>query len=324
MMETKTLSKIFYFLSITSIIISAELQSSNSSIHTGSFSHLGKGSLTAPLPFKAQQLDERASKHPFFIWSSADRSDFKDNFFISQQKGHSYTETLGVDYRCTSRLKLGAFIAHSDTYSTTPINSGKYHSFTNGIRPYVIYYFMPWLSLNILGGYSGGSIKTREISRVDSSLISSKNKVKLWVASSSLNAILSKNDITGALRIGYVYNQLKENQYVVSNGNRVGANSTQRNNINSLAQFSYNWHLGHSVIKTFTPYIQAGVDYDIHTSALRSRFGNLKRSKTGSTLGAGLRFEVNDQVILGAGYQRAAGHSGLKINTYNLNLRIPL
>ncbi|MBL0942272.1 MAG: autotransporter domain-containing protein, partial [Alphaproteobacteria bacterium] len=264
MIKTNPLLKIFYFLGITSVIVNPELQASNSSIHTGSFSHLGKGSLTAPLPFKAQQLDERASKYPFFVWSSVDRADFKDKFFISQQKGHSYTETLGVDYRYTSRLKLGAFIAHSDTYSTTPINSGKYHSFTNGVRPYVIYYFMPWLSLNILGGYSGGSIKTREISRVDSSLISSKNRVKLWVASSSLNAILSKNDITSALRIGYVYNQLKENQYVVSNGNRVDPNSTQRNNINSLAQFSYNWHLGHSMIKTFTPYIHSGVVYYIH------------------------------------------------------------
>jgi len=325
MLKNIEYSKALVLLGISGVLMSAELQASPTSIHTEPLSRFGKGALEPQLPFKMQQPTEETAQHPFSVWGLANRSDFRDSFIISQQKGHSYTEVVGMDYKCTSKLKLGAFLIHNNISSTTPINTTKYHTYTNGIRPYATYYFMPWLSLNVVGGYSAGSIRTRKINSRNSTLILSKNKVNLWTVGSALTAVMSKNNFTGALRLGYTYNQIKENQYVESNGNRIDTNTTQRNNINSLAQLSYDWNTNHSFIKTFIPYLQAGIDYDVQASAIRSRVhGNLKRSKTGYTQGIGFKVALDKNLLMGAGYQRASGHSGLKINAYNINLRIPL
>jgi hypothetical protein len=92
-------SKNLVLLGISGVLMSAELQASLTSIHTEPLSRFGKGALEPQLPFKMQQPTEETATHPFSIWGFANRSDFRDSFIISQQKGHSYTEVVGMDYK---------------------------------------------------------------------------------------------------------------------------------------------------------------------------------------------------------------------------------
>ena len=275
---------------------------------------------------KKQVKTEDQHLEGFSVWELSKTSDFKDNFFPIKEKGHIYSQALGMEYKVNEGFNVGAFYLFDRLNARTPINTSKLHENINSFYPYFYYYFMPGFFLNVVAGYGHTATKIKQIDDSTGMAILGKSKGNIQAFIPSLVGQMEQDNFLADVYLNYLYYSYKEKSYVESNSNVVPSSRTTRNNLELLANIGYRFKDIGSGVKSISPYVILGIDHDVKPTKIRSPFlasvgQKFNRGRSGYTGGALINVLFANDAMLELKYKYTYGHSHLKINTYSLNLR---
>ncbi len=125
---------------------------------------------------------------------------------------------IGADTLIGNQFLLGFALSYEENDITTDYNGGDNKSDGFTLSPYAAYLFNDIFSIDVSAGYSSLDYRTDRIDNTNGNTIKGSFDADRWFVASNLNAIINRGNWYVAGRVGYLYTEEDQDNYLETGG----------------------------------------------------------------------------------------------------------